>query len=372
MTYKLNSLMYGFISVFLLLIIGCQAGQDINTSISANNLTDLPREAKDSSEGLNESFSDWNPVWSPDGQYIAFQSGRAGNYDIWRVDLTGTEIINLTANRPLADGIPNWSPDGTHIMFLSYAATVLPELPALDIWIMDADGTSQVNLTPEFSASVSSAAWSPTGKHIVFGTGGGNIWIMNADGSDKLNLTESDDFYFELPTWSPDGRALGVELSEVGLWVMELDYSNLSAPAVSAIASGVYYSILWSPTSNLIATTTKNDNDLYELWIIDTDSLETTKLVSDTTMFRPVWSPDGKTIISSKRRNGIPLMLIDVASLGSVTLTLGDDASIDFPAWSPDGTQIAFASDKDGSVNIWVMDANGSNPVNLTGQYRDD
>ncbi|NIM52761.1 MAG: hypothetical protein GTO22_26535, partial [Gemmatimonadales bacterium] len=36
------------------------------------------------------------------------------------------------------------------------------------------------------------------------------------------------------------------------------------------------------------------------------------------------------------------------------------------PAWSPDGTRIAFASNRDGNYEIYVMDADGSNPVRLT------
>ena len=47
----------------------------------------------------------------------------------------------------------------------------------------------------------------------------------------------------------------------------------------------------------------------------------------------------------------------------------GDDA---FPSWSPDGTRIAFASSRDGNVEIYVMDADGTNLVRLTNDPAED
>jgi Tol biopolymer transport system component len=52
---------------------------------------------------------------------------------------------------------------------------------------------------------------------------------------------------------------------------------------------------------------------------------------------------------------------------GSNPTNLTNNAAWDvYPAWSPDGTRIAFVSDRDGSYEIYVMDADGSNPRNLT------
>ena len=52
---------------------------------------------------------------------------------------------------------------------------------------------------------------------------------------------------------------------------------------------------------------------------------------------------------------------------GSNQTRLTDNSAIDsLPSWSPDGKKIAFASDRDGDYDIYVMDIDGSNQVNIT------
>src|SRR6266851_4837885 len=59
------------------------------------------------------------------------------------------------------------------------------------------------------------------------------------------------------------------------------------------------------------------------------------------------------------------LVLANPDGSGAKDLT-DDKADNGFPAWSPDGKKIAFASDRDGTMNIYVMDADGSNAKNIT------
>ena len=64
----------------------------------------------------NNSDWDWKPSWSPDGQRIAFQSSRDGNYEIYVMDADGSNPHRLT-DHPADDWKPSWSPDGRHIAY---------------------------------------------------------------------------------------------------------------------------------------------------------------------------------------------------------------------------------------------------------------
>lgn len=155
---------------------------------------------------LPEGTRAMDPTPSPDGTRIAFV---VANYtdatgDIFIVDANGGLPRPLTVDEALDDS-PAWSPDGQRLAYRSYAGGHEGE-----IWVVDADGTDAVNLTPTVGSAIIDnrrPSWSPDGQWIVFAsTRGGDwgIWIMRNDGSDERQLTNTIDLDAE-PVWSPDG-----------------------------------------------------------------------------------------------------------------------------------------------------------------------
>jgi len=130
------------------------------------------------------------PAWSPDGTRLAVRR----DADIYVIDVAGgSDSVRLTSVGPI-NQMPSWSPDGTRIAFMS---TREPgNYPS--VFLMNADGTGQTNLTPKLDMGTGTwtsraPAWSPNGEYIYFtglrpGVAGEQIYVMRADGSEQTRL----------------------------------------------------------------------------------------------------------------------------------------------------------------------------------------
>ena len=199
---------------------------------------------------LRRQPADHSAAWSPDGRKIAFVSSRDDGdlgtedvrpegADIYVMNPDGSGVARLTEpdERGTGNGQPVWSPDGSIIAFVSYRDRGARG----DIFVMNANGLGQTNLTNAggSSLSISSPVWSPDGTTILFrsveGPIGGkeeDIWIMNADGSNQTNLTAaSGAFINSNPVWSADGTEIvfvtnRARLTDRNIWIMNADGSD--------------------------------------------------------------------------------------------------------------------------------------------------
>jgi len=155
--------------------------------------------------------TDFDPTWSPDGTRIAFRTQRDGNDEIYVMNADGTCQINLT-NQPADDWSPAWSPDGTKIAYAHF----FDGNPYSDIAVINIDGSGLKRLT---TSSGEYPAWSPDGTRIAFASpraGNYDIYVMNADGSAQTQLT-NDPAYEMSPVWSPDGTQIAFD-TQSDLW----------------------------------------------------------------------------------------------------------------------------------------------------------
>ena len=165
-----------------------------------------PENAPLSKIDINVTEGTWmNINVSPDGEHIVFDL--LG--DIYQIPIAGGEA------KPLAQGIawqmqPVYSPDGKYIAFTS------DEDGGDNIWIMNADGTNPHAITTETFRLLNSPAWSPDSQYLVArkhftGTrslGAGEVWMFHVAGGEGVKLTERPNEQKDLgePAYSPDGR----------------------------------------------------------------------------------------------------------------------------------------------------------------------
>ncbi len=171
------------------------------------------------------------PVFSPDGQRIAFESraprpstplirgdqgglrtqenestpGSVDNNDtleIYIIHTDGTNKMQLTHNG-VDDGHPTWVPNGKQIAFTSMVDDIY------QIFSVNAEGGAVKQLTYE-DASHYQPTFTPDGKQIIYVSNAHNhytLWMMNADGTNKTQLTNHVGAHFE-PSLSQDGKRL--------------------------------------------------------------------------------------------------------------------------------------------------------------------
>ena len=107
----------------------------------------------------NNPYADQAPRVSPDGQRIVFQSNRTLDFEIYTMAIDGSDVRNVSQD-PADDRFPTWSADGTRILWNRYA-------DSFNIWTMNADGSDQrVVLAGSFSDT--SPAVAPDGSAMVF------------------------------------------------------------------------------------------------------------------------------------------------------------------------------------------------------------
>ena len=260
---------------------------------------------------------------------IAFVSNRDGNQEIYVMDTSGANLVNLT-NNPANDRDPAWSPDGSKIAFVSHREP-------RGIYLMDADGSNQKFLAPGWAP-----AWFPEGSKIAFTStikfekhliGGitmkksrARIFVMHPDGSNRTELTfdaakldiDSEDHGF--PAVSPDGH-------QIAFQIYRYDHN----PVIAIM--------------NLKETNVASIYKLYkDLW-----------RRSHYHSRYPSWSPDGKKLTAARYvGRGIPsdIYIIDPHAVSLEKLGVSGRAT----SWSLDGRRIVFSNGKD----IYIIHSDGS------------
>ncbi len=247
---------------------------------------------------------------------IGFISDRAGGPEIWMMDWDGDNPKQLTRHGAIALA-PTWSPDGKKMVFTSF----LRGTPALFV-LTPQEG--YLRLLWDKGGVNSSATFSPDGKQLAFASsrdGNTDIYILPIDGGTPRRLTTARGIDTQ-PAWAPNGRQIAFTSTRSGtpqIYLMDADGSNVRRLSFDG---GFHDEAAWTHDGTRIACTTKVGSK-FQIATINTVTSQ-------------------RTVITAPGNN-------------------------ESPCFSPDGTMIAFASDRTGTPQIFITDADGV-PHQLTSE----
>jgi len=251
-----------------------------------------------------------------------------------------------------------------------------------EIFAMNPGGNHVTQLTA-FNKRSRGPAVSPDGRRIAFSStlysGNLQIYVMNADRSNVTRLT-FDAATDANPTWSPDGTRLAFESNKKGyaqIFVMSVD-----GGAVAQLTNGNqdHEGPAWSPEGARIAYGTGvNCGDCanqtgvgnLEVHVINVDGTGDQVLESEAfipgialnTSRHPDWSPDGSQITYASTGSGsLQIWVMNADGTGPARVT-NDPVSNNFPRFSPDGTKLVYQS---GPAEIHVINPVGTGEKNLS------
>jgi dipeptidyl aminopeptidase/acylaminoacyl peptidase len=283
---------------------------------------------------------------APEGR-IAFQSTRTGDSEIWIANADGSEQRNLTSSPDTEDSTPALSPDGSQIAF------VRADRVANRLWIMDADGAGQRLLAPRTRGAFA-PVWSPNGDRIAFSRlvhGNWDIYVASVDGAVK-RITRHPAAEIDV-SWNPDGDRLVLDRIARGrsdLWTVPADGGR--ARRLTRTRRVAELNPDWAPNGDEIAYDAFVARR-YDLFALDVGTLKARRLTRDRADDGdPEWDPTG-TYLAYRRGLGpdYEIARVDATGSGHPTNISRERTGIDLaPSWGP-------ASAGGAAAGVWATAA---------------
>jgi Tol biopolymer transport system component len=322
-------------------------------------LTTVDSEVDFGAAGMATSLS-----WSPDGKTIAYvDRGEQHTAAVFLLDLQSLQTRQLTAPaRPLiGDTGPSFSPDGKEIAFSRNGKEIS------DVWVVRTSGGDAERVSTVNQICTPGIAWSADGKTLVFG--GSALFRIPRKGGRAEILSSAS------PYGNPSIRGNRLVFAQYrwdkGIWSLSL--------APSGDASGKPEPILESTRDQEGPSFSEDGKRLVfgsqrsgfsEIWRSDSDGNNLLQL----TNFRgalagtPSFSPDGTTVLFDSRVDGNAHVFSVSAEGGPIRqITSGSNDEV-MPSYSHDGKWIYFPSDRGGGWNVWKVPTNGGEPTQITKQ----
>jgi dipeptidyl aminopeptidase/acylaminoacyl peptidase len=253
---------------------------------------------------------------------------------------------------------------------IAYQGIDVPSL-GFEVSSMNPDGSGQHDLTNSADYEIS-ASYSPDGRRILFARaladGVTDIWVMNADGTGQVQLTHTPTLREVDPVFSPDGKKIA--------YTTDQEYPPAHLYLMNADGSG-QHALTDAPTNDLNPDFSPDGSRIAfdrcqgpcDIFTISPDGTGITDITDTATTYEadPSYSPDGRRIaVSYSAGSGVRIATINGDGTGPVVFD-NPGFSPNSPAFSPDGRLIAFSGQPPMNIgDIFTINAGGSGVTNVT------
>jgi Tol biopolymer transport system component/DNA-binding winged helix-turn-helix (wHTH) protein len=326
----------------------------------------------------------WMPSFSPDGERVAFawDGGQKGKQRIYVKQIGEEQPVRLTEETEDASS-PAWSPDGRWIAFVR---TMASDRGA--VFLMPAIGGAEhklAEMVPPVGESTRTS-WHPGGRWLAVTNKTAKpeplaLFLVSVETGEKRRLTSPPEGVFGDfdPAFSPDGRAVvfarrfGGTASELCLLELTDDLRPTGEPKRITFMGGHAAGPAWWPDGKSILFFAGDYQDS-ALWRIGLRGTGRTPSEPERLPFGGggIWhyaavSRQGRIVYTQASPGSVHIWRLELGGSQRAAMMPMSSARLDHtPQYSPDGKQIAFASNRSGSNEIWVCNADGSNVRKLT------
>lgn len=319
----------------------------------------------------------FSPTFSPAGRQIAFTwNGLSKDvYNLYVKRVGGFSERRLTTASEI-DYSPVWSPDGR---LLAFCRGTRVRKAALLLLALGAEGREEKILDLDSVADPSARviSWSADGKTLVLadsqGAGRHSLYLVDiaTHKTKQITFPERTQSDFN-PSFSPDGRKIAfIRQSGEGryeLHVINLAGEKASRDKILRLPGFERDSIgqpQWTPDCSHILFIA-NHNGETGLWLVAADVASAPRFVAvGRDVIQPAISKLGQLVYIHQAR-GVGLWKMSMEADARCVLVVDSQRTQDSPDLSPQGDKLAFSSNREGNMNVWVSNANGSSPSPVT------